>query len=302
VLFSIIRFYLRKCAMPLLLRRLIPALLALLALSGCAAPMKKSSPLLAPARMSPDCCVLEVFFVRVPFGDPQANEDLWQDLDEQHFSADLRQRLMRNGFRVGLADGQIPVVLSNLLELSDKPPASEEVKGTNLVDLNTKPRVVLRHMQVRAGQPSEVVASGTYEQLPVLLYESGQVTGESFQQAQGFFNVTAFPLPDGRVRLDLIPEVHHDQARQRWIADQGMMRLDSSKPKRIFEDLAISAALSPGGMLVVTSLPNRSGSLGHHFFTENDGRLEQKILVFRLSQTQHDDLFAPSEVLPPDSN
>ena len=58
-----------------------------------------------------------------------------------------------------------------------------------------------------------------------------------------------------------------------------------------------SATLPPGAMLVLGSLSSRPGSLGHHFFTENDGRLEQKLLVVRLAQTQHDDLFDPAEPL-----
>ncbi len=98
--------------------------------------------------------------------------------------------------------------------------------------------------------------------------------------------------------MDVVP-VHHDQPRQRRIEDQGVLRFDFGRPKRDFEDMAISTTLSPGGMLVMTNLPNRSGSLGHHFFTENDGRLEQKLLVIRLSQTQQDGLFTtPDEPSP----
>jgi hypothetical protein len=284
--------------MPSPLCRMTVTLLAVLALAGCTTPLKKGKSPLAPAQMSPNSCVLEVFFVRVPFGDPAANEELWQDIDEQHFPADLRGRLMKNGFRAGVISGQMPIALSNLLELGDKPAPTNEVKGTNLADLSTKPCVMRRHIQAQAGKPSEIITSGTYEQLPVLVCESGQLSGETFNEAQGILNVKTFPLPDGRVRIDLVPEIHHDQARQHWIADQGMMRLDSSRPKRVFDDLALSATLSPGGMLVMTSLPNRSGSIGHHLFTENDGRMEQKLLIIRLSQTQHDDLFSPSEALP----
>ena len=78
----------------------------------------------------------------------------------------------------------------------------------------------------------------------------------------------SFPQPDGRVRLELVPELHHGQPRQRWIGEQGVLRLDASRPKRTFDDLALSAELAPGAMLVLSSLPNRPGSLGHHFFTE----------------------------------
>jgi hypothetical protein len=278
--------------------RKVAILLSLLALAGCAKPLIRGKSLLSPPRMSPDSCVLDVFFVRVPFGDPKTNEELWQEIDERQFPADLRERLMRNGFRAGTVDGQIPIAISNLLELSDKPAPTSEVTGTNLTDLNTKPHVTRQHMQVRAGRPSQIVVSGTYEELAVLLREpGGGLSGETYDQAQGIFNLKILPLSDGRVRLDMAPEIHHDQPRQRRVEDQGLMRLDYSRPKRVFEDMTLSATLSPGGMLVMTCLPDLSGSLGHHFFTENDGRLEQKFLVIRLSQTQHDGLFVMPEEL-----
>jgi hypothetical protein len=38
--------------------------------------------------------------------------------------------------------------------------------------------------------------------------------------------------------------------------------------------------------------------LGDYFFTENDnGKSEQKLLIVRLSQTQHNGLFDPPETL-----
>jgi hypothetical protein len=277
--------------MPSRLNKTTAALLALLAIGGCSKPLIKGKSPLAVARMSPDSCVLDIFIVRAPIGDSKVNDDLWRELDEQYFSADLRTRLMRNGFRVGLADGQIPVALSDLLELADKPAPTNEVPGTNVADLDIKPRVTRQHLQARAGRPCEVVTSDTYDQLHVLVCESDRLGGETFSQAQGVFTLRTFPLPDGRVRVDMTPEVQHDQARQHWVAEQGMMRLDSGRPKRVFEELAVSATLSPGGTLVMTSLPNRSGSLGHHFFSDSKGRMEQKILVVRLSQTQHDGLF-----------
>jgi len=93
--------------------------------------------------------------------------------------------------------------------------------------------------------------------------------------------------------------LQHDQPAQRWITEQGMMRLDVRRPTRTFDDLALTAELTPGAMLVLSSLPNRPGSLGHHFFTEkvDEGRLGQKLLLIRLSQTQHDGLFSPPQPL-----
>lgn len=241
--------------------------------------------------------MLEVFFVRFPFGDPGPNDELWAEVDEQHFPADLRRRLAQNGFRLGMLDGRIPDTLARLLELKDGPQPAGEANQVDLSELASGSPPVLRHLQIRAGQRKEIVASGLYEELPVLISESGQLGGQTYSQAQAVLAVKTFPQGDGRVRVELVPELHYGAPRQRWVGQEGMWRLEAGKEQRVFDDMGFSATLSPGGMLLLSSLPNRPGSLGHHFFSEQSGRLEQKLLVLRLSQTQHDGLFGPSGIL-----
>jgi hypothetical protein len=274
-------------------------LLAIVAIMGCNAPLRHGKSPLMPAQMSPDSVGLEMIFVRFPFGDPTVNEKLWNEIDEQQFAPELRERLTRNGFRVGLVSGQIPTELSKLLQLTDKPAPTGEREKTKIEDLETEPRVFGRHVQLRPGQPSVILASGVYEQLPVLMWESGRVCGQTYNQAQGIFTVKSFPQSDGRVRLEMAPELRYGQQRTRFVGgNQGISRLEAGQPKREFDDMTLTADLAPGTMLVISSLANRPGSLGHHFFTENDGKLEQKLLIVRLSQTQHDGLFSPPEPLP----
>lgn len=269
----------------------------MLATAGCNTPLQKGKSPLAPAQMSRDSVVLEMFFVRFPFGDTTVNEKLWEEIDEQYFSPELRERLARNGFRVGLVSGQMPVELSKLLELGGKSAPSGDIEGAKVDELEAEPRVLRRHLQLRTGQRSEILASGVYAQLPVLMCESGQLCGQTYNQAQGLFAVKSFPQLDGRVRLELVPELHYDQPKQHWVGNQGMLRLEASRPKRAFDDMTLTADLVPGAMFVLSSLSNRPGSLGHHFFTENSGRLEQKLLIVRLSQTQQDGLFNMPEPL-----
>ena len=269
----------------------------MLGIVGCSAPIQKGRSPLMPARMSDDSVVLDMFFVRFPFGDPTVNEELWEEIDEQRFSPELRERLTQNGFRVGLISGPIPAKLSELLQLTDKPAPTGELEGAQVDSLETQPSVVRRHLQIRAGQRSDIVASGVHAELPVFTGESGRLSGQTYFQAQGIFAVKSLPQPNGRVRLELTPELHHDQPQQRWVGRHGMMRLDTSRPKRAFDEMILATDLTPGAMLVLSSLPNRPGSLGHYFFTQNDGRREQKLLVVRLSQTQHDGLFATPEPL-----
>ena len=79
---------------------------------------------LRPPQMSSDSVVLEIFSARFPAGDLEANVRLWEEVDEMHLPAEVRQRLARNGIRVGLVGGQIPTPLSKLLELKDKQEAA----------------------------------------------------------------------------------------------------------------------------------------------------------------------------------
>jgi hypothetical protein len=281
--------------MPLVRRQIV--LLAVLALAGCNTPLHKGKSLLMPAQMTPDSVALDLFFVRYPYGDATVNEKLWEEIDEQHFSPELRERLARSGFRIGLVSGQMPMEMSKLLELSDKPAVGDTSAETKVADLEVQPRVQRQHLQLRSNQPGTIVASEIYPELPVLMTESGQLCCQTYSQAQGMFDVKSFPQPDGWVRLELVPGLYHGQPRQRWITGQGMAHLETGRPKQPFDDLKFSADLAPGAMLVLGSLPNRQGSLGHYFFTEKEERLEQKLLIVRLSQTQHDGLFNPPEAI-----
>jgi len=57
-------------------------------------------------------------------------------------------------------------------------------------------------------------------------------------------------------------------------------------------------------MLVLTTLPDRSGSLGHYFFTEQQSdHLQQKTADYSLGgKTRFDDLFSPQTAPAADQN
>ena len=72
---------------------------------------------------------------------------------------------------------------------------------------------------------------------------------------------------------------------------------EMARPRKVFDRLGFSATLAPGSMLLISSFPDRPGSLGHHFFTTENGSLQQKLVVVRLAQTQSNPLFVPPKVL-----
>ena len=274
----------------------VVGLFLVICLSACRPimPAVKARSPLKPASLSPESLVLDIFFVSFPFDDETVNGQLWDEIDELHFTPECRQRLLRNGFRVGHLGNQIPTQLSKLLELGEKPVSTDQTCRLQLEDIEEGPSVRRRHLQIRPGQRSEIIASGFYDELPVLTKDrSGEISGQVYNQAQAILAFCTKIESDGRVCMNIVPEVHYGQPQKRWVSgNQGVLQLDSSRKREIFESLATESTLGPGEMFVISSLPDRSGSLGHYFLTETkSGKLEQKLLVIRLSQTQHDSLF-----------
>lgn len=256
---------------------------------------------LRPAQISSDAVVLEVFFARFPAGDPQANGALWQEIDEQCFAPQARREWAQNGFRAGLVGVQVPVALAQLLDMRDAPPPSDGVNRVRIDEAGAEPRVTLRRMSLRPGCRAEVVASAAHDEMTVLRCEAGGPCGRTYPKAHGIFALQAVPQRDGRVRVELVPEVHYGEPVQRWLGEQGVFRLDTGRQRQAYADLGIAATLAPGEMLVLTCLPDRESSLGHYFFTAPaPGEPQQKLLLVRVAQTQHDGLFSPGEPLPLD--
>jgi hypothetical protein len=285
-------FLVRTCLLPLTLAGVV--------LAGGCTPItpRPQKPPLHRAQMSPDSVVLDIFFVHCPFGDPDINQSLWTEIDEQQFPPTLRQHLASNGFRVGLISGQIPTPLAELMNLDGSPTAAGDWQALQPDDLDADQNVTGHHLQVRSGQRAEFVVSRVYDELPVLMYDGDAAGGCTYPNAQGIFALKAFPEPDGRVRLDLVPELHYGDVRNQIVGDNGVLRVESGKRHRTFENLAVTNVLSPGQLLIVTSIPTRPGSLGHQFFTRQaSGKRQQKLLLIRLAQTQHQGLFSPNEPL-----
>ncbi len=283
-------------------------LLGIVSLSGCTTVVAKSprkNTLLRPAQMSPDAVGLEIFFARFPLGDPEANEKLWKELDEQGLPASLRRELFKNGFRVGLVGTPVPVSLARLLSMSEEGNPSEK-EGVNRVQMDAQqvePWISCRRLSLRPGCRSEVVASGLYEEMTVLRPEAVGLAGQTFRKAQGVFALYVQPLRDGRVQVELIPEVHYGDPAQRWVGDQGMFRLEIRREKQAFPELAVRSILAPGEMLLLSCLPDREGSLGYYYFTQtHSGDPQQKLLLVRVAQTQHDGLFGADTTFPTDSS
>jgi hypothetical protein len=271
------------------------------AAGGCAwGPSNRlgKSPL-APLKPGIESSVLEVVFVRHRYELPALNEELWTQVDETPIPAEARRALAQNGLRAGVITGAMPLSLETAL--AGRTPSStgeaEQAADDTQTKLESEPLVTRRTLHALPGQRSELLASGTYEMLPLLVRDGTEVNGHTYAKGRCVFAAKATLVGDHRVRLSLTPEVQHGEARQEFRGgDDGVWRLDSSRPKVALERMAFEVVLSPGQAIVLGTRTDRPGSVGHYFFTEAQaGQLEQKLMLVRFEGTKYDNLLHASE-------
>lgn len=243
---------------------------------------------LPTTRMSPDSVGFEITFVRVPLGSRQIGDTLWQSIDEQVLDVEQRRYVNQNGIRAGVVGRQLPPVLLELLENQSNERQLDRAVTSDLDVLSNNRRV-----QSRAGHRTEIVASTTRPDLAVLYREPGEdkIRGRSFADAQCILVIRAFPQADDTVRMELMPEIHHGLPRKQWVAGQGTFQLLAGREREVFQSMMLDLKLAPGQTLVLSAMPEPTG-LGESFFVDNGrGDPQQKLLLVRLAQTQHDGLF-----------
>jgi hypothetical protein len=278
--------------------KLTTALSSLLVMSGCASwsePGSSSNPLPAP-QIASDCVILEVAFVDVPASLVWAAE-FWTQLDELHVDSEVRRRLMDNGLRTALAGSQLPESLRRLL---DDSPDGLDFLETGLPPEESELFAQRKRLQMRAGKTRRIpVMSQPRDKMIVLIHDDGDVRGEPFEQAQGVMSVRCFPQGDGRVRMELVPEIQFGDFRQRWVGGQGSFVLDMDRERHSFDQLQIDTMLSPGQTLLVTATAEAKGLGGQFFALTPEQRDRRSVMLVRLAQTQLDDLFCPAQSLTP---
>jgi hypothetical protein len=303
----------RLSGMPPLLRALLGICLAVFS-SGCARVHSMHKSPLSQPRIARDSIAVEKYSVRFPHGDPQLDQEIWSEIDEECLPSEVRTRLAANGFRAGVVGVHLPVALDTVLrEKSAGPPAkpvrpaavaadAEESIEPVAVDLLHEPRVRRSLWQTRAGQSGLVVTAGEQTripQVPVLVRgDDGRVTGRSYDKVMGALSMKLFPEPDGRVRLEIVPQLEYGEPRSRFIAHDGMIKPDYRPETIVFQDLRLDTILSPGQTLVIGTRAEKPGSLGHHFFTEQRSAeaQEQKLLLIRLAHAPEEERYRDSEI------
>ena len=262
--------------------KIVFVLLLALCHVGCVArwnlePPPSSSPLV-PIESNHKQVELEIVFLRMQGDDLPDTEAIWREIDEQRIDTDVRRQLDRNGYRVGVVGDELPESLARFFSKSAQAADAEASES------GRAPMVNRYQLYLRPGQPAEIVTSPNRDRLHVLMHD-GQLRGTTFEHAQTVLSISSRIEPDGRVKLDVLPEIRYGQPQQEYVAGEGMFRLASRRKAHPLEGLRVSTTLGSGDILIFGSRDDRSGSLGHQFFTEQEsGRNLPKLLLLRVAR------------------
>ena len=146
-------------------------------------------------------------------------------------------------------------------------------------------QLVRQHINLRAGNETEVQISPQYPQLDVILPSSEGVQLKTFEYARCLYRIKAKRLQKGWVTLEFQPEIHHGRYGYRFLPSSEGWAGGTKQIIHPFFTQRFSVSLNQGEMVVLSSDGKDVESLGSYFFQGlgNDTH-RQRLLIVRLAE------------------
>lgn len=223
-------------------------------------------------RPAPRTIPVEVVFVRYADADADLGVELWHEVDEQAIDDGLRRRLAANGLRAGVVTGDLPRHLAERM-LPDRatPTTSADAVAADAP-------LTHRLLRLLPGRRSEILVSTGVDELVLLEERDGQVRGGTFRDASGVLELKVRPAADGRVRVELVPEIRHGPLERSWVGEEGMFRMEAGQRRHRRGDLALGVDLREGDLLVVAGA-GAAATLGEALLRDHGGDRSTRRLV-----------------------
>lgn len=268
-------------ARSMLLRIASIVLPMLAAMSACGCRMTLLSPdpasddeLVSPlggrnaTKAEPRTIPFEVVFIRYDERDPQMTADLWNLADEQAIDDDARRQLCANGLRAGIVSAILPPELQSRFTAATVDPTVETTSQQSMIEA---PAVVRRIMRLLPGRENELLAAGSLDELILMECFGRDVQGSTYHDASAVFTLRAWPAENGLIRVRLCPVIKHGPMERKWVADEGVFRLEPGQKKHVLERLRFEATLSTDSMLLVTCAGEPASNVGDAFCRDRAG-------------------------------
>jgi hypothetical protein len=257
--------------------------------------VQSNSPL-RPARPSADSVKMEIIWARVPVGDGARTDQAWSSIDETRIDPAVRRELANNGLRAGVISGKLPEAIARALNHGEEDAANSATITGESTDLSADAAVHGRIRQLPRHQRMEIQASEVFASMPLLVSGGKELSGHTYEHAQAIYALNVDPQPDSTTIVELTPELHHGAPRMQWTTGEGslsgVLHQAPLREREVFQQMRLQVSLSPGDMLVLTSLPNASSRLGHYFHTtESANGPQQKLILIRVAEVPPSNTF-----------
>lgn len=259
--------------------------------------------LLQMARMSPDSVIVEVALLDLDGLPPTQISDLWLGADEQQIPIETRQALARHGLRCGVVGSQLPAWLTDqLASQRQRLQLDESAQTAVLSDVATERRIQCRANQRRSIPVASKCAALTVPPARKAAEDAGADAAppDKYADAQCYVSLTPSPKGNGQVELELVPEIQHGPVHQRWVGQDGLFRLDAARDSVRYDRLRTAATLGPGQVLILLAQGGQGGWGDAMVGSISDASPSAgRLALFRVAQTQFDDLFSPLQAQTP---
>jgi hypothetical protein len=226
-------------------------------------------------------------FVQIRFdpADPDQLQSMWQWADETIIDAATRQRLNRNGLRIGK--------VSHPERLVGRLDALKSGESQDVVDEFLASASVSSHQS--EGDRIEPMRIGKRSELPVrlpisgvhvpMVYEDGQVVAKTLLDPTFLFAVTPQSgESSAEIRLRMRPEIQHGEMRQDWVQGDGALRIDVRRETWSLDSLAFELVGGEGDLFVISETASRRGMGKMMLGGKNVDQMEQQtVLLLRIA-------------------
>jgi len=233
-----------------------------------------------------DTVNVDIFVVRLAPHQNALLRQLWQEVDEQSLSPQLRRELYAQGFRAGILGSLLSPALAQLLTVSSDANADVSwgvIYEISSADAAREPTATRNMRNLLPGMSALVKVFDTpLPEQSLFWEENGMTHGQTYTDVLGLLGVSATANRDGSAQIQIVPELEHGIEEQRVRIREAMFIHESGKPRRSLESLTVSQRLLPGQWLIVGTTSPDSAGVGKTFFVRKDTGLEQRFLAIRL--------------------
>jgi hypothetical protein len=161
-----------------------------------------------------------------------------------------------------------------------------------------------RLLNLLPGRGGELVTAHRLPSLVLFEQRDGEVRGATFHDATPEFALDARPAADGRICVELVPEVRHGPVEKSWAGEDGMFRLETGQRRHRMEHLGIVVTVPPGGLVLVGRAGEAATTVGDGLLRDrgDDGQGTVRLLAIRPLARTTDPAFAEPVAASPDDD